>query len=418
MLRAVATPSAASVGAIPESEKGQPNGVATLGPDGKVPASELSPAHDVGKAASQAEMLALVVDAPAECIRTDFNPPHIFYLSADPASDINNWHDLGALAAGAANPTATVGPAAKNGAAATYMRSDAAPAIDLAAAYPWTGTHSWSSSGHSTTVVPGQIVTHRTTAAHPSQGSASGLVIQETDLAGYQAAIGLRSMNAWGNISQGTGHMDFSFSNGAGTIEAYVEKKWLTANGDFNNVTGIVSSSGTGTWVHTGGFTVNGIPSWSGANNPWTVNGGTGVPGQFLMSTGNATSPSWQSAIRVVAADGKSAQTADINAPTLYAVPTSGLYRVSAYVVVSQAATTSSTMPNVSVSYTEATTGVAVQDQVTQTAATNQVGLHSGGTAVIAAQQGSNIGYVTSNYASSGATPMQYAVQIKIESVG
>lgn len=35
------TPSAADTGAVPTSEKGQPGGVATLGPDGKVPASEL-----------------------------------------------------------------------------------------------------------------------------------------------------------------------------------------------------------------------------------------------------------------------------------------------------------------------------------------------------------------------------------------
>lgn len=40
-----------------------------------------------------------------------------------------------------ANPTATVGPTATNGVALTFMRSDAAPAIDLTAAYSWTGAH-------------------------------------------------------------------------------------------------------------------------------------------------------------------------------------------------------------------------------------------------------------------------------------
>lgn len=40
-----------------------------------------------------------------------------------------------------ANPTASVGPAVVNGVAPTFMRSDAAPPIDLTAAYTWSGTH-------------------------------------------------------------------------------------------------------------------------------------------------------------------------------------------------------------------------------------------------------------------------------------
>lgn len=132
-----------SAGGIPESEKGQPGGVATLDGSGKVPASELPPLqHDVGEAANQAGMLALSVTAPAMCLRTDFSPPHIFFLTADPASTLANWTDTGELGAGGANPTALVGPAAINGASAFYMRADAAPGINLTATYPWTGPHS------------------------------------------------------------------------------------------------------------------------------------------------------------------------------------------------------------------------------------------------------------------------------------
>lgn len=43
-----------------------------------------------------------------------------------------------------ANPTATVGPTATNGVATTFMRSDAAPAINLTSTYAWTGPHSYS----------------------------------------------------------------------------------------------------------------------------------------------------------------------------------------------------------------------------------------------------------------------------------
>lgn len=117
----------------------------------------------------------------------------------------------------------------------------------------------------------------------------------------------------------------------------------------------------------------------------------------------------------VVANQALSAQVADANVPAFYAVPVSGMYRVSAYVVLTQAATTSSVMPGCSVSYTEQITSQAVQDIITLSANTNLVGLHTGGSVIIQASQGTNIGYVTSGYASVGATPMQYAIRVKIE---
>jgi len=51
--------------------------------------------------------------------------------------------DTGVGGALAANPTAAVGPAAVNGSADTWMRSDAAPAIDLTANYAWSGHVGW-----------------------------------------------------------------------------------------------------------------------------------------------------------------------------------------------------------------------------------------------------------------------------------
>lgn len=42
-----------------------------------------------------------------------------------------------------ANPSAKVGPTAVNGSAATFTTSDSAPAIDLTAAYNWTGAHNF-----------------------------------------------------------------------------------------------------------------------------------------------------------------------------------------------------------------------------------------------------------------------------------
>lgn len=57
-----------------------------------------------------------------------------------------------------ANPTATVGPAATNGVALTAMRSDAAPAINLTANYPWTGNHTFTPAAGDTTIAAGALV--------------------------------------------------------------------------------------------------------------------------------------------------------------------------------------------------------------------------------------------------------------------
>jgi hypothetical protein len=136
--------------AIPLTQKGAAGGVASLDGSGKISASELPPLdHDVGRAATQAEMLALVVTAPAVCIRTDFNPPHVFYLTADPATTLANWVDTGEFGAGGANPSALAGMAAINGVAATFMRSDGAPAINPAIAPTWTAKHIFSHVGGS-----------------------------------------------------------------------------------------------------------------------------------------------------------------------------------------------------------------------------------------------------------------------------
>lgn len=45
-----------------------------------------------------------------------------------------------------ANPSAQVGTTAANGSAATFMRSDAAPALNLGISPTWTGTHTFSNA--------------------------------------------------------------------------------------------------------------------------------------------------------------------------------------------------------------------------------------------------------------------------------
>lgn len=416
--------------------------------------------HDVAEAASEAAMLALNVSAPAQVIRTDLDPPHIFFLKADPATELSNWVDAGPIGSTGENPTVQVGLTAKNGTAETYMRSDAAPALDQAIAPTWTGEHTFTeemttaaitasgliqSSGGvagNTTVTAGigSNSVRLSGAPNGSDPGISALGVTDANVSltfapkgtgllkfnGNTATTGnatfggnayvagqlgsaantsapsptnsgitlggsptwaMMSMYDQGNAANGrtadllliSNAIKLRFANDA--RNAFLDI--LTISGGQPGVTGITSTSGSGAWAHTGGFTVN----------------------------GNSFAP-------IVAADGKVAQAADVNVPALYPVPTSGLYRVSAYVVQSQAATTSSTLPSCRVQYTEATTGVAVGDAITATGNLNQVGQHVGGSVVIAAQQGSDIGYITTGYVSSGATPMQYAVHLKIEFLG
>jgi hypothetical protein len=122
---------------------------------------------------------------------------------------------------------------------------------------------------------------------------------------------------------------------------------------------------------------------------------------------------------------------ANVSSATLYAVPSgnAGWYRVHCYTVVTQAATTSSTLPYCTISYTDEDTNSAALQynggtviSVTPTAAYNQVGTTSrsgsnSGMLEIRVKDATNITYAATSYASSGATPMQYALHAWVEYV-
>lgn len=80
--------------AIPVTQKAAANGVATLGPDSKVPSAQL-PAIAITETFvvnSQAAMLALPAQPGDVAVRTDIN--QTFILTADPASTLANWQVL------------------------------------------------------------------------------------------------------------------------------------------------------------------------------------------------------------------------------------------------------------------------------------------------------------------------------------
>lgn len=138
----------------------------------------------------------------------------------------------------------------------------------------------------------------------------------------------------------------------------------------------------------------------------------------------------WQiSPPAVVAKLDLAAQNANIVATPLYAVPANaaGFYRVSAYIAVTTAAGTSSTMPQAAVSWTDKDTNVAngllsftltSTQNNTQTNSMNTTVAQNAGTTIINVKGGTTISYGTQGYASTPANAMQYAVHYRLEYLG
>lgn len=80
--------------AIPTSEKGAPNGVATLDAGGRLPVAQLpaTAITDTFVVASQAAQVALTAEVGDVAVRTDLN--RSFILRALPASTFSNWQEL------------------------------------------------------------------------------------------------------------------------------------------------------------------------------------------------------------------------------------------------------------------------------------------------------------------------------------
>lgn len=123
------------------------------------------------------------------------------------------------------------------------------------------------------------------------------------------------------------------------------------------------------------------------------------------------------------------AQSTNLGPSTLYAVPASGqgLYRISAYVVLTTAGSVSSVLPNVQIVYTDPDTNTSITIDATpilgvagigQTGAlsANTVGTAASGVIVVSVKLSTTIQYQTVNYASVAAG-MQYAIHLKLEAL-
>lgn len=114
------------------------------------------------------------------------------------------------------------------------------------------------------------------------------------------------------------------------------------------------------------------------------------------------------------------AQSADVGAATLYSVPASGagLYRVTAYIIVTTVASTgaaTSTLPSVVITWTDSDNSTSQTKTLTATNGGNLLTSYEQALMVVDAKASTTIQYSTSGYASDTASQMQYAVHIRAE---
>jgi hypothetical protein len=181
-------------------------------------------------------------------------------------------------------------------------------------------------------------------------------------------------------------------------------------------VEGVTSTGATGT----GNLVFSAAPAFTGT----TTAAALSMSG--LLSTYNGVATVGNGVGALVAKTDLTAQSASIGSTLLYAVPAAGagMYEVHCYVVVTQAATSSSTSPDCRLQWTDldssATAGFA---SFANTSTLNSLGAGSSnsgggnagsGSIRINAKASSNINFTTNGYASSGATAMQYAVHLKL----
>lgn len=157
------------------------------------------------------------------------------------------------------------------------------------------------------------------------------------------------------------------------------------------------------------------------------IQGGTGTTTPALVAGSNVTiTGTWPNqtitsvGTSVVNSVNLTTQVANISATTLYSVGAgaSGLYRISSYIVVSQAASVSSTLPDSEIIYVDKDSGATITVPITSSLTGNTLSTFSQSELIINAAASSVIQYAVGQntaYASSGSTPMQFAYRSRVE---
>lgn len=166
------------------------------------------------------------------------------------------------------------------------------------------------------------------------------------------------------------------------------------------------------------------VVNGSGTANLCTVNLIAGSTLQYTEDENFSVIPEVSSSDSIIVASSNlTAQAANISATTLYSVGSSGagIYRVSLYMIESQAATTSSNLPDSRIIYTDRDSLVVLTVPLTSGNTGNTTSIFSQGILEINAKASTNIQFdvgQVSAYASVGGTPMQFAFRARLEFLG
>jgi hypothetical protein len=114
----------------------------------------------------------------------------------------------------------------------------------------------------------------------------------------------------------------------------------------------------------------------------------------------------------IVRATGNSA---DIASTTIVTPSVNGTYFISGKTIITQAATSSSTLPPLIIGYTDGDNNTAQTEALGSSSSGNLLTTIVNGTIFFYVKAGVPITYKTSGYASSGATPMKFTAELIIE---
>jgi hypothetical protein len=167
----------------------------------------------------------------------------------------------------------------------------------------------------------------------------------------------------------------------------------------------------------------------SSTYSAWAANpvGDANPQAMLIYSSGTTASSGVPAAVvglnGLVASYDATALSANLGTQTLFSsAPAAGLYRTTCYIVITRAATTSSTTPNCALVYTKEgdTAGSGALGWFSGGITSNVVGQGVNATDdnTVRLQAGSNLQLSTVNYASSGATTMQYAIHVRVFYLG
>lgn len=124
-----------------------------------------------------------------------------------------------------ANPTASVGLTAVNGVATTYMRSDAAPALDVSIAPTWSGLHTFSQKVTSTASTSGSATTGAYTYGALGYSDQNNLLTLQSNVNAYNQLV-LQNTSALSAASA-----DLTISNNNGTATTFYGNFGMNSSG-------------------------------------------------------------------------------------------------------------------------------------------------------------------------------------------